>query len=450
MNTKNIHAKIVLSFSLFLFVITGIIFTSFYIVTSQILFNEVDKELSLHAHNPSQFNNIPGMVVTVLDQNGAVRQSSIGMDMPFVSYKYLFETAQKSTSESFVSQNIGNVPMRFMIKPFFVDGSLTDVLLVAHPIHAIQQSLNILLYTLGVVFVILILPTMFWSRLLALRLLKPISDTADKMNSINSENLGERLDNPKSGDVIEKLSTTFNNLLDRLEQSFDRERQFIGDVAHELKTPIATLKSEVEVALSKERSKEEYKNSLSETLIDINRMSGLLNNILDLAWIRVSKNNTNYKAFNLSEMLFEIKEIAIKLAVKKEIKIKSDIKPNIVYLGDEGKIMRAVLNVVDNAIKFTPIKKTVSIFLTKSRTDVFIKVEDAGLGIPKEDLKYVFDRFYRGSKIAKTIGSGLGLAISLGIIQAHNGDIKIESEPEKGTVVKIRLPIKTKNIKIIK
>lgn len=450
MNTKSIHAKIVLSFSLFLFVITGIIFTSFYIVTSQILFNEVDKELSLHAHNPSQFNNIPGMVVTVLDQNGAVRQSSIGMDMPFVSYKYLFETAQKSTSESFVNQNIGNVPMRFMIKPFFVDGSLTDVLLVAHPIHAIQQSLNILLYTLGVVFVILILPTMFWSRLLALRLLKPISDTADKMNSINSENLGERLDNPKSGDVIEKLSTTFNNLLDRLEQSFDRERQFIGDVAHELKTPIATLKSEVEVALSKERSKEEYKNSLSETLIDINRMSGLLNNILDLAWIRASKNSTNYKTFNLSEMLFEIKEIAIKLAVKKEIKIKSDIKPNIVYLGDEGKIMRAVLNVVDNAIKFTPTKKTVSIFLTKSRTDVFIKVEDAGLGIPKEDLKYVFDRFYRGSKIAKTIGSGLGLAISLGIIQAHNGDIKIESEPEKGTVIKIRLPIKTKNIKIIK
>lgn len=440
MNTKSIHAKIVLFFSLFLFIATGVIFTSFYIVTSQILFHEVDKELLLHSYNPSQFNNIPGMVITILDQNGVVKQSSISMDMPFVSYKYLFETAQKSTSESFVNQNIGNVPMRFMVKPFIVDGSLTNVLLVAHPIHAIQSSLNLLLLTLGIIFVILILPTIFGARLLAIKILKPISNIADNMNNITSENLDKRLDDPKTNDVIEKLTVTFNNLLDRLGQSFNRERQFIGDVAHELKTPIATLKSGVEVVLSKERQKEDYQKALKETLIDVDRMSNLINNILDLAWIGSDKGIINYKVFDLSESLTNLVEIAIKLGSQKNIKVKSNIEAGIKLFGDEGKITRAILNVIDNAIKYTKSNGNVSVLLKKSENKAIIEVKDNGAGISKNDMGHVFDRFYRGSKTTKTIGSGLGLAISLGIIQAHNGDVKIKSEPEKGTVVKIRLP----------
>lgn len=440
MNTKSIHAKIVLSFSIFLFITTGIIFTSFYIVTSQVLFNEVDKELLLHAHNPSQFNNIPGMVITILDQNGVVKQSSISMDMPFVSYKYLFETAQKSTSESFVNQNIGNVPMRFMVKPFIVDGSLTDVLLVAHPIHAIQKSLNILLYTLGVVFVILILPTIFGARLLALRVLKPVSEIADSMNDIGSDNLEKRLINPKTNDVIEKLTVTFNNLLDRLGQSFNRERQFIGDVAHELKTPIATLKSGVEVVLSKKRQKEDYQKALKETLIDVDRMSSLINNILDLAWIGSDKGIINYKVFDLSESLSDLVEIAIKLGGQKNIKVKSNIEAGIKLFGDEGKITRAILNVIDNAIKYTKSNGDVFVSLKKLENNITIEVKDNGVGISKNDMGHVFDRFYRGSKTSKTIGSGLGLSISLGIIQAHNGEVGIKSELGNGTIVKIRLP----------
>lgn len=439
MNTKSIHFKIISLFSLFLFLATGIIFTVFYIVTSQIIFQEVDRELLLHSNNPIEFNSTPGMVITILDQNGGIKQSSISYDTPYVSYKYLFETAKKSSSESFVNQNIGNTPMRFLVKPVIVDGKLTEVLLIAHPIHAIQNSLNLLFSTLGVIFVSLILPTILGARFLAIKTIKPISDIADKMDEITSENLDKRLDVPKSRDEIEELTTTFNHLLDRLQQSFTRERQFMGDIAHELKTPIATLKSGVELTLSKDRQKVEYKKTLSETLIDVDRISSLLQNILDLAWIRAEKSTTNNKSFNLSEVVSELKEIANKLSFQKQIKIISDIEPKIEIIGDEGKIAKAILNVIDNAIKYTPKGGIVSISLQKNIKKAIVKIKDNGIGIPRKETPHIFRRFYRGSRTEKTLGSGLGLAIARNIINAHHGDIKITSEVGKGTSVEISL-----------
>jgi len=441
MNTKSVHFKIAFFFSLFLFFATGIIFSSFYIVTSQILFKEVDKELLLHSDSPTNFNNIPGMVTTKLDENGAIKQSSISYDTPYVSYKYLFETAGKNPNVSFINHNIGNTPMRFMVKPIIINGKLFEVLLIAHPIEAIQKSLDLLLSTLGIAFALFILPTIFGARLLALKILKPISIIADKMDQITSVNLDERLVNPKSKDIAEKLTTTFNNLLDRLEQSFIRERQFIGDMAHELKTPIATLKSGIEVMLSKDRSKIEYKKALNETLVDTDRLSSLLSNILDLAWIGADKSTTNYQSFDLSNILYELKEIALKLSIKKQIKVKSRIQQNVSIFGDEGKITRAFLNIIDNAIKYTKNNGVVSISLEKVNTEAIIKVRDNGIGISTTDLEHIFERFYRGSKTAKTIGSGLGLAIGHGIIKVHNGNIKISSKFGVGTLVTITLPI---------
>lgn len=441
MNIKSINFKIVLWFSIILVLATGIIFASFFTVTSSILYQEVDKELLLHSQSLIEFNNIPGMVVTILDQNGGIKQSSISYDTPFVSYRYLFETARKNSLVSYVNQNIGSTPMRFLVRPLVVDGKLIEVLLIAHPIQAIQNSINLLFSTLGVVFVILLLPTIFGARWLSQKIIKPISDIADNMDNITSENLDKRLNSSKSKDEIERLTTTFNNLLDRLQGSFTRERQFIGDVAHELKTPIATLKSEVELTLSRERQKDDYKKTLIETLVDIDRISVLLQNILDLAWIGADKNVDNNKNFSLSDTIEELKEIAVKLGSQKQINVKANIQPNIVTFGDEGKIARAILNVIDNAIKYTPNKKLVYISLHKFMNKAVIEVKDVGVGISRNDLEHVFERFYRGSKTAKTLGSGLGLAISQGIISAHKGIIKVDSLLGKGTTVKITLPL---------
>ena len=451
MNTKSIRFKIIILFSSILIVAISVIFASFYTVTDKIIYQEVDKNLSLHTHNLDQFNDVSGMVTILLVQNGNVTKSSIDLNASSIVYNNLFKIAQKNRSITFINQNMGTTPMRFLIKPTWVDNKLIEVLLVAHPIEAIQKSLNSLMSTLIIIFVIFILPIIFGAILFTQRIIKPISLIINKMDDITTENLDIRLSNPKSGDEIEKLSLTFNNLLDRLHQSFKRERQFIEDIAHELKTPIATLKSGIEISLSKDRSKLEYKSTLKETLIDTDRISKLVSNLLDLAWISMSKNTINNKRFDLSDTISELSEIAFKLGLQKEVDVKVDVSKNIKIYGDESKISRAVLNLIDNAIKYTPSHKSVLIRLKQLNKNAVILITDEGVGISKKDLSHVFERFYRGRapsssayrglKTAKILGSGLGLAITQGIIKTQGGEIKIESLLNKGTTVKVILPI---------
>ncbi|MBI1863924.1 HAMP domain-containing protein [Candidatus Woesebacteria bacterium] len=457
MNTKSIRFRILFWCSLSLFLATALIFSSFYLVTNKILFQQVDKELITHANNITQIvmnggndmrglvsqrltsesRDIPGMVVTILDQNESIVASSLSIDTPFVSYRYLFKESQNNSSPIYINQNINNFPMRFVAKAIRSKGIFLGVVLVAHPIDAIQKSLNILLVTLGTVFVLLIIPTILAVHILATKILQPILKISDKMEEISSEHLDKKIINPNSGDEIEKLVVSFNKLLDRLQEAFVRERQFIGDVAHELKTPVATLRSGVELTLSKERTKEEYKKALSETIFDVNRLSGSLKNILDLAWVGTENVGFLKNKFNLSETMNELKEIAIKLATQKHITIRGKVDTNISVKGSKDKITRAILNVIDNAIKYTPEGGLVFISLHKKSKNAIVEIRDNGAGIPKKELPHIFERFYRGSGVSKTLGSGLGLAIAQNIIKAHQGDIKISSIIGKGTSVKI-------------
>lgn len=462
MNTKSIRFRILLWYSLTLFLATALIFGSFYLVTRQILFQQVDKELTVHAAKLSEiatrqgsstygaifkqqlyteFSNIPGMVVVLLDHNGSVVRSSLSADTPYVSYTFLFQQAQSDQGSVYLNQNINNIPMRFLAEPVKAGNELLGVILVAHPIEAIQKSLNSLLTTLGIVLTFLIFPAIVGGRLIAGKIIRPISAISNKMAEISSEHLGDRAINPGSGDEIEKLVTTFNSLLDRLQESFQRERQFIGDVAHELKTPIATLRSGIELTLSKVRTKEEYKSSFHETLVDVNRLSTTIKNILDLAWLGAENAQQMENHFDLSVVLSDLREIADKLAAQKHIKIKVDIEPGVVISGAEDKVTRAVLNVIDNAIKFTPSGGSVTVSLHKKMGEAVIKIKDTGIGISKKELPHVFERFYRGSKVAKTLGSGLGLAIAKGIITAHKGKFVLISKVGHGTSVIIFLPL---------
>ena len=441
MNTKSIRFKIIILFSSILIIAISVIFTSFYFFTNKIIYQEVDKNLLLHIHNLDQFNNISGMVYIRFDRVGNIINSSIDLNASSIVLNNLFRIAQKNKSDIFLNQNIGDTPMRFLIKPTWINNNLTEVLLVAHPIEAIQKSLKSLMYTLAIIFIIFILPIIFGAILFTQKIIKPISSIINKMDDITTENLEMRLTSPKSNDEIEKLTLTFNNLLNRLHQSFKRERQFIEDIAHELKTPIATLKGGIELALSKDRSNLEYKKTLEETLIDTDRISKLVNNLLELAWEGMSVNTTNNKKFNLSDLLVELSNVAVKLGLQKNIKVNTDIKPDINIFGDDNKISRALLNLVDNAIKYTPYNKQIFVSLKQTGKEAIILIKDEGYGISKKELNHIFERFHRGSGIATTLGSGLGLAITKGIIKAERGNIKIKSQVGIGTEIEVKLPI---------
>lgn len=449
MNFKNIHLRVLLWFSLTLFFSAATIFSSFYLVTKQILYRQVDKELASHADQMSSlttqqisnFSNIPGMVIVSLDHSGTVINSSLGPDTQYIDYDTLYKMSQKNNDPFFVNQSLGGTAMRFIVDPIRNEEKLQGVILLAHPIEAIQRSLDALLAILGVILLILIIPSLLGGHFIAEKIIQPISIISNKMSKISSEHLDERVDDPGSDDEISNLATTFNNLLSRLQNSFQRERQFIGDVAHELKTPIATLQGGIELALSKSRNKNEYIKSLNETLIDTNRLSSTINNILDLAWLNAENIGNHFKPINLTAVLRDLQEITIKLAGKKQIKVKFNLGNKVIIDGVEDKIVRALLNIIDNAIKFTPNGGSISLKLRQTNQKAIIQVKDGGIGISKEELPHVFERFYRGSKTSKTFGSGLGLAITQGIIRLHRGNMAISSAPGKGTTVKLSLPL---------
>jgi signal transduction histidine kinase len=261
-----------------------------------------------------------------------------------------------------------------------------------------------------------------------------------QMRQISSKTLDKRITSIKGSDEIGQLAQTFNELLDRLDKAFRRERQFIADVAHEMKTPIATLRSSFEVTLQKERSNDEYKKIIKDSIYETERITNTLKDILDLAWSEVPNENLR-TVFNLSELIAELSEIAQKLAVKKQISVTSTITPQIKINGFRERLGRAALNIIDNAIKYTPINGKVYIALEVEKDRAVISIKDTGKGIEEGELSNIFKRFYRGSKTNKVFGAGLGLAISKSTIQVHKGAIKVVSHQGKGSVFFIFLPL---------
>lgn len=276
--------------------------------------------------------------------------------------------------------------------------------------------------------------------LLIYRTTKSISYLSSRIRHISRKNLDERILNINSEDEIGELASSFNSLLDNLNDAFKREQQFIADVAHELKTPLATQRSSLEVMLSKDRSKEVYKKALHDALDENNHIASTLKNVLDLAWSETYEEKKNSGIFDLSELMGELCDIAEKLAQSKKIDVDALIQKDILVEGFKDKLARALLNIIDNAVKYT-IRGKISIKLRKTHNRAFLTISDTGQGIEAEELPKIFTRFYRGSKTDKISGSGLGLAITKSVIALHNGHIDVESKLNKGTTFTIILPL---------
>lgn len=462
-NIRSIRFRITAWYSLSLTLATAFIFISFFIVTQNTLYSQVDSQLVSHGDKLVQlataqgstlhevllqrvvfaeFSQIPGMLVVLLDAQGNIIQSSLSGDTQQNKYQELFQLANKSDNTVLQNQTVANTPMRFYAKAVRNQNQLVGVILVAHQIDVIQKSLTSLLTILGIVFAVLVLPMILGGYGMARGIMQPIDELIVKLQKISSEHLQERIKNPATGDEMEELVVTFNNLLDRLQSSFQRERQFITDVAHELKTPSATLQSGIEIALSKNRTKEEYKEALEESLIDAQRQSKTLSNILDLAWSEASSTADAVIPVNLSELLLEVYEVVFKLAKRKDIAIKKSLDTNIFVagIGSKDKLARAFLNILENAVKYTKPKGKIRILLKKEQALAKVQVIDTGIGIADKDMPHIFERFYRGESTDKTLGSGLGLAITQSIIHGHKGKIKVKSAEGKGTTVIVILP----------
>ncbi|MCL4384641.1 HAMP domain-containing histidine kinase [Patescibacteria group bacterium] len=383
----------------------------------------------------------PGELLFLLNNNGKIVVSSLYSSADTQAISHLFTVAQNSKGNLFVEQNFNHTLIRFYLIPLRENHKFFGILLIGHPVDDVQKSFHNLLILLVVIFLLLTLLTIISGYLVTKLGLRPFKKISSQIQQINPLDPREKLIVPGNNDELSQLTISFNNLIDRIHSILKREQQFMADVAHELKTPLTILQSNLELALSHPRSSGEYRQIISESLHDAQTISSLTKEILDLSWSEVENDHLSLKAVDLSKLAFDLVDIAHTLSSVKNIKTHSSITPKVFILGRYDKLHRALLNVVENAVKYSPKNKLITINLQTTKNTALIVIADHGVGIPPQDLPYIFNRFYRGRQSPEIPGSGLGLSITKGVIEAHHGAISIYSRVAFGTSVTISLPL---------
>lgn len=287
-----------------------------------------------------------------------------------------------------------------------------------------------------------IIGSWFGGLFMSKKALRPVDTMIKELQKIETEHLGKRLAIHPTKDEIGKLSEGINEMLSRLENSFNQVRQFTTDASHELRTPIAIMKAGIEVALSRERDICNYQQVLANTLDDLGRLSKIIENLFILAKADTGRCEIHMERMNLCPVITDVAEQLRLITETKNISISTEKMEDVFIQGDELLIRMMLLNLVDNAVKYTPQNGTISLFMSKDSENVKIIIKDNGIGISQEDISHIFDRFYRASKVRTSNydGGGLGLSICQWIVKSHHGTITVESELNKGSIFTVTLP----------
>ena len=334
-------------------------------------------------------------------------------------------------------------PIRVITMPILLEGKLINLVQVGTSLAAVQETLrNLKIFLFTAVPSVLILAALF-ARFMARRALKPISRIIDTAREIGQgQELSKRIPVLKIKDELGQLALTFNEMMNRLENSFAQMRQFSSDASHELRTPLTVLKGQNELVLSKQRKLEEYQEVISSNLEEINYMSKVLEDLFVLSKSDENQVNLDCKTVDLRALVEEVCKHAEVLAEEKNMEIVIAFLEPAEVKGDEVRLRQMVWNVLQNGIKYTQRGGELKISLQNEDEFVLLSVQDTGIGIPEADVPLIFNRFYRVDK-ARTRdegGSGLGLSICKQIAEAHKGKIEVESKLGVGTRFKIRLP----------
>jgi len=277
---------------------------------------------------------------------------------------------------------------------------------------------------------------------LTTRSLAPLSWMAEQARDITGNNLHKRLEIGDAARELTTLSASFNELLSRLDQSFAGMRRFVADASHELRTPISVIRGEADVALSHDRCDAEYRESLAIILDESRRLSRLVDDLLNLARADAGKVRLQPQDFYFNELLGDCCRSVQSLASARQIHLECQCAGDVPFRGDEELLRRLVVNLLDNAIRYTPPGGKVSASLDAVGPDVRVRVADTGIGISPEAAEHVFERFYRADKARSRAdgGFGLGLAIVKWIAESHHGAVELSSRPELGSVFTVTLP----------
>lgn len=276
------------------------------------------------------------------------------------------------------------------------------------------------------------------------RLLRPIKKIADDINEISAQDLNRRIQAGKVHDEWQYLSETLNQLLNRLQESFDMQRRFIANASHELSTPLTSISSQLEVSLQKDRDAERYRTVMQSVYQDVRHLGKLTQTLLEFAQASGNPGGLDIHPVRIDEILLALPADVHKLNPDYVIVLNFGNMPSeddaLIVFGNTELLFTAIRNIVVNACKYSGDHRAVVTLDTEEHQFV-VTVEDKGIGIPDNELKYVFQPFYRVSDTGNAGGFGLGLSLASRIIKLHKGDITVKSRSGEGTLFRITLPV---------
>lgn len=299
-----------------------------------------------------------------------------------------------------------------------------------------QQSLrNLILIGLPIILVAIGIGGVF----LANRALNPVDTITRTVQTIHATDMTQRIVYTDSQDELSRLAGTLNSMLDRLQAGFDAERRFTADASHELRTPLTAIKGNIAVTLAHQRNAPEYETALHQIQNETERLIRLANDLLFLARLDAAPLRWQPEQVNLSDLLEALIDQARIMAQEKQITLNATFPPDLKIPGMADHLIRLYLNVIDNAIKYSPVGAQITLTAAIKADEICTTISDSGKGIAPDHLPHIFERFYRAERSYHG-GAGLGLPIAYQIAREHGGTIQIESEVDQGTQVSVCLP----------
>ena len=343
----------------------------------------------------------------------------------------------------FDNQVVGGTPLRFFHSSASTHG-LTFVIAMGASTKDMRDTLRAFRNYLLLLAPLVLLTSAVGGYWLSRRALGPVDVLTRTARNIGGQNLSSRLEKLHTGDELQRLSDTLNEMLDRIEKVFLQITQFTADASHELRTPIALMRTEAEVALRRARDAEAYREALQHILAETERTSVLIEDLLALARADSGKEFLKLQMVDLRELLENCITGSRPLATHAghELTLHSDTPGPIWVMANSTAFERALTILLDNAFKYTPTPGHINVFLEELDQRAIVSVEDNGIGISVAEQKKIFERFYRVDKSRGRAagGSGLGLAIARWIIDRHDGSITVESTLDKGSTFSVHIP----------
>ncbi len=358
-----------------------------------------------------------------------------------VKYPASDVTQYSKTAPSFVDVQTDEGKLRLRNEEVRVNGE-PYLLVVGASMRTVDDTINWFVKALALLIPSGVLLAAIASWFMAGKALEPVAALGKAAREIGVSRLDRRLPVRGNGDELDYLAEQFNETLQQLEKAVGEMKQFTASISHELRTPLAVLRGEAEIALMQSNSPEQYRRVLASQLEEFEKLTKMVNELLTLARAESGEVAIAHDPVNLSSLAQSLIEQLEPVAASKNLSLSCDCDADMFVQGDDGWIERIILNLVDNAIKFTPSGGHVLVRVSQNGEHRFIEVTDSGIGIEPEALPHIFERFYRAdpSRSNRADGAGLGLSLVKWATDQHHASVEVDSTPGQGSTFRVKFP----------